>query len=185
MRCSSCKPLLDRYAEGTLARHEMASVAAHLRSCGECSALLDELKVVDALLLTSRAADLQPNFTFAVMAEIQALPAPRAREHAVWGFLVLYSAAVWMATVIGMVVTGTSPAAAIAFTAALLARAGIAGNAFAAGVTPAFTHTLPGLAAFGFAVFVVDLAIAAAFAFIYFVLRPRLAAQLVSVPEVP
>lgn len=185
MRCSSCEPLLDRYAEGTLTPREMAAVASHLQSCGQCTALFEELKVVDGLLLTTRAPELQPNFTFAVMAEIQALPAPRPREHSVWGFLVLYSAAVWMATVIGMLATGTTPQTAIAFTAALLARAGLAGNAFAAGVTPAFTHTLPGLAAFGFAVFIVDLAIAAAFALIYFVLRPRLAARLVSIPEGP
>lgn len=161
----------------------MADVAAHLRNCEACRALLDELKAVDGLLFTTRVADLPHNFTFAVMAEVNGLPAPRARQHPVWSFLVLYSAAAWVAAVAGMAISGVSPASILGFIASLVTHAGIVSSAAAADVSRGFSHTIPTLAAFSAGVLILDVAIAAAFAVLYSVLRPRLAARLASSRE--
>ncbi|HKU68464.1 MAG TPA: zf-HC2 domain-containing protein [Candidatus Baltobacteraceae bacterium] len=183
MRCSSCEPLLDRYTEGTLTPRQMIDVSAHLRGCASCRELLNELKVVDGLFATTRRPDLAENFTFAVMAEVRALPAPRARQHAIWAFLVLYPAAAWVAGVLAMVLTGTSPAAVIAGISSALARIGIVSSGVSATLSHGLGHFTPTLAAFGAGVLAIDLALGCAFALLYFVIRPRVAARLASVPE--
>jgi hypothetical protein len=76
MRCSSFEPLLDEYVDGVLAPREHALVAAHVAGCASRAGLLEELRVIDALLLTPRALEPAPNFTFKVMAEVRSLPAP-------------------------------------------------------------------------------------------------------------
>lgn len=184
MRCSSCEPLLDRYIEGTLKPAQMRAIGEHLRTCEHCRGLMDEVKVIDGLLATTPVPELPQNFTFAVMAEVNSMPAPRARQHPVWSFLVLYSAAVWAAAVAGMVVTGTSPRTVLAAIGAGLAKAGLVSAAFSSTLSNGLTHTMPGLAAFGFGVLVIDMAIACAFALLYFVVRPRLAARLAPVPVI-
>lgn len=183
MRCSSCEPLLDRYLEGTLPPRQMLLISAHLEQCVRCRELLEEVNVIDALLSTTRVPELPENFTFAVMAEVGSMPAPRARQHPVWSFLALYSAAAWVATVVAMAVTGTSARALAGMAASMLRQAGLATGAFGSSVSHSITHSTPGLAAFGFGVLTIDLAIACAFALIYFVVRPRLAARLASIPE--
>jgi len=183
VRCSSCELLLDRYAEGTLTPRQMADVNAHVRSCENCRALLDELKVVDGLLFTTHVPDLPENFTFAVMAEMKALPAPRARQHPVWSFLALYSAATWVAVVLAMAITRTSPNVVFTLVASALSRAGAATTAFTAGTSQSLGYTAPALAAFGTGVLLVDIAIAASFATVYYVVRPRLVEQLATSSE--
>lgn len=183
MRCSFCEPLLDRYIEGTLKPREMIAIAAHLRGCESCRALLDELRVVDGLLETSRVPHLPENFTFAVMAEVRTLPAPRARQHPLWSFLVLYSAAAWVAAVMAMALTGTAPSTVAAAIGGWLSRLGSIAGSLAAGFSPGLSHVVPPLAAFGAGVLLIDAAIAGAFAVLYFVVRPRLAARLASIPE--
>jgi anti-sigma factor RsiW len=185
VRCSACEPLLDRYVEGTLKPPQMIAVSVHLRECESCTALLEELKAIDGLLATTRVADVPENFTFAVMAEVRSLPAPRARQHPVWSFLVLYSAAAWVAAVLAMAVTGTSPRAVLAAISGALTRAGLLSGAVAATFSHGFSHFTPTLAAFGAGVLFMDVALAAAFALLYFVIRPRVAARLASVPESP
>ena len=183
MRCSSCEPLLDRYVEGTLSAPHMVAVSAHLRGCESCRALLEELKAVDGLLETTRVLDLPENFTFALMAEVRTLPAPRARQHPLWSFLVLYSAAAWVAAVVAMILTGTGPGAVLAAVSPALSRGGVASSAFSSSLSHGLSHAMPTLAAFGAGVLVVDVAVASAFALLYFVIRPRVAARLASVSE--
>lgn len=183
MRCSSCEPLLDRYVEGTLKPRQMIDITAHLRECASCRELLDELKNVDGLLATTRVPELPENFSFAVMAEVRSMPAPQARQHPVWSFLVLYCAAAWVAAVLAMVFTRTSPGAVIGAFSGALARAGVISSALSAGVSQGLSHVTPTLAAFGIGVLTIDLAVGAAFALLYFVVRPRLVAQLASSPE--
>jgi len=60
MRCSWCEPQLDAYLEGGLSPGTAARVAAHLRTCGDCQALLGELRVIDALLATARTPGVGP-----------------------------------------------------------------------------------------------------------------------------
>jgi anti-sigma factor RsiW len=183
VRCSSCEPLLDRYLEGTLKPREMIAVSAHLKNCESCRELLEELKVVDGLLATTGLPELPQNFTFAVMAEVRTLPAPRARQHPVWSFLALYSVAAWVAAVLAMALTGTPPASALGAISSALARIGVFSGSVSAGVSHGLSHVVPTLAAFGAGVLLIDFAIAGAFALLYFVIRPRVAARLASVPE--
>lgn len=183
MRCSSCEPLLDRYLEGTLKPREMIAVSAHLRKCGSCRDLLEELKAVDGLLATTGVAELPQNFTFAVMAEVGTLPVPKARQHPVWSFLALYSAAAWVAAVLAMALTGTPPEKVFGEVSSVLGRLGVFSGSVSAGVSHGLAHVVPTLAAFGAGVLLIDFAIAGAFALLYFVIRPRVAARLASVPE--
>ena len=99
MRCSSCSNDLDRYLEGTLSPARMRAMAEHLRTCDECRATLDELKVIDALLATTAPVDLAPNFTYAVMAEVRTMPQPRAFRFSHWGLLTVYTIGAWVALV--------------------------------------------------------------------------------------
>jgi anti-sigma factor RsiW len=182
VRCSSCELVLDRYVEGTLSARQMRAIAAHLRECGACSALLAELKVIDALLVTTRSTEPAPNFTFAVMAEVRSMPAPRTRQHPAIGFLSLYLAAAWVATVVAIAASGTSLAAIAGALSATFLRAGIAFSSLINGVH-ALGHSAPSLAAFGIAVLAIDVAVAIGFGLLYAVVRPRIAARLASPRE--
>lgn len=183
MRCSSCEPLLDRYIEGTLTPRQMIDISEHIGDCSTCSALLEEVKVIDGLLATTVVSELPENFTFAVMAEVNALPAPRARQHPLWSFLVLYSTAAWVAVVAALALTHTSPRVVLGAIASALSPLGLASNAFAEYVSHGLSHTAPSLAAFGAVVLVIDIAIAIAFGVLYFIVRPRLADRLASLSE--
>jgi anti-sigma factor RsiW len=183
MRCSSCSRLLDRYIDGTLRPRQMLDVTEHLRDCAACSELLHETKVVDGLLFTTEPAALPQNFTFAVMAEVNSMPAPRPCSHPVWSFIAVYPVAAWVAGVAAMAVTGTSPGEVLAFLSAAFSHAGAVNSA----VWTAYGHRFndaPALALFGFGTLLLDAVLGAAIAGFYLFLRPRLAATLASVPEV-
>lgn len=179
MHCSSCEPLLDRYLEGTLPPRMLAAISAHIAKCEECTALLNEVKVVDALLFTTTVPDLPENFTFAVMAEVREMPPVHAPAHQVWSFLAIYSAAAWVAAVLAMALTGTRPQAVLAF----LAHAAGAVSATVAHFFNIAPHATPTLAAFGVIVLMLDAALAAGIAVVYFGLRPRLAAAIATSRE--
>lgn len=184
MRCSSCKPLLDRYSEGTLSTAEVLRIAAHLESCAECSAVFEELKVVDGLLTTlTPAQGPAANFTFAVMAEARSMPLPVAPRTNVLALSGAYILVAWAIIAVWLQVAG------IGFSGALLALAGFAANAagvahsVTAGLTGVFGSGTPQVTAFVFTVLALDVAIGLGIALIYFVIRPRLAARLASARE--
>lgn len=58
--------------------------------------MLEELRVVDALLLTPRTIQLAPNFSFSTMAEVRALPKPRRMRAHLIAFLTAYVTAAWL-----------------------------------------------------------------------------------------
>lgn len=96
MRCSSCEPWLDAYLEGTLQRRRAGAIARHLRGCDACSALLQELRVIDALLETARPpGGVAGDFTASVLSATRASKphAPRRVPYVVP--LVLYLLAAW------------------------------------------------------------------------------------------
>ncbi|HEX5275365.1 MAG TPA: zf-HC2 domain-containing protein [Candidatus Rubrimentiphilum sp.] len=179
MRCSSCEPLLDRYLEGTLSPREMIDTTAHIGSCAACARLLEEVKVVDALLFTTDVPDLPNNFTFAVMAETSSMPAPQPHKHRLWSFFALYLTAAWIAALAVFAVSGASLPK---IGAAVAAAFGGVAQSFAGGAA-GIAHGAPVLATFGAGVLSVDLTLAAAGAAIYFLIRPRLAAHLASASE--
>jgi anti-sigma factor RsiW len=179
MRCSSCEPLLDRYLEGTLAPREMSAISSHLNECGACARLIEEVKVVDALLLTTSVPELPANFTFAVMAETRSLPAPKPHRQRVWSFIAIYLAAAWVAAVAIFLGTGASLSKLGSALAMGFERISSDLSAAASGVG----HGAPALATFSLGVLGIDLALASLAAILYVVIRPRLAAHLASVSE--
>jgi anti-sigma factor RsiW len=98
VRCCSFELLLDRYVEGTLPPRTMVEISTHLRSCPICQRLVTELRVVDALLATTKAVEIAPNFTFAVMAETRSIRLSPARPPMVWAWLSFYLVAAWLVT---------------------------------------------------------------------------------------
>jgi anti-sigma factor RsiW len=96
MRCSSCEPLLDAYLETSLGQRQGAQVAAHLRSCVGCSALLAELRVIDALLATaSSPGSVASNFTASVVSATRGATPRSHRRIPLWPPLVAYLATAW------------------------------------------------------------------------------------------
>jgi anti-sigma factor RsiW len=95
MRCSSCEPLLDAYLEGMLPARKARLVNAHLRACKECSALLEELRIVDALLATAHPPAMAPGFTAAVVSATSAAQPAAPRRIPIWIAFILYLGAAW------------------------------------------------------------------------------------------
>lgn len=97
MRCSWCEPLLDGYLENALPPRRMREVAAHVRRCRSCEALLAELRVVDALLTTaSPPASVGSDFTAAIVSATARAHQPQRRRPPFWMFVALYLAFGWI-----------------------------------------------------------------------------------------
>jgi predicted anti-sigma-YlaC factor YlaD len=159
--CNSFEDLLEQYFENTLLPREAAAMKLHLDRCAACAALFEEVRVVDALLLTPHRDEPAPNFTFAVMAEVRSQRLPVRRKPPIAAFAAAYLAVSWLA--IGMafvfahpLVTGTlgSAFAAVGHFAALLeavARApfgAFANTSAVAGGVLAFDIALGGIVLF-------------------------------------
>jgi anti-sigma factor RsiW len=94
--CSSSEALFEGYLDDTLLPAQRARLLAHLKICGRCKGVLEELRVVDALLAAPRAVELPANFTFATLAEVRALPRPHVSRAPVVAYLVSYLIAAWL-----------------------------------------------------------------------------------------
>jgi anti-sigma factor RsiW len=116
VRCSSCESLLDGFVEATLEPVHANAVAAHLRDCTACGELHRRLRIVDALLMTVRAPDLQEDFTAHVMARVRTLPAPQPLQKPFLPLAAFYLVAAWIATVAALaLVRPGAPMSATAF----------------------------------------------------------------------
>jgi anti-sigma factor RsiW len=97
MRCDTSERFFEGLLDGTLPPRQRVELEAHLAGCTRCAGLLEELRVIDALLLTPRTIEPPPNFTFKTMAEIRSLPAPKpVRQRWLWMFS-LYLVLSWTA----------------------------------------------------------------------------------------
>lgn len=117
MRCSSCEPLLDAYLEGILPARRARAVAAHVERCAGCSALLDELRVIDALLTTARPPGVGADFTASVVSAASATPQRAPRRIPLGPALLLYVAAAWALAIVAAVKVPGLIGAAVAGTA--------------------------------------------------------------------
>lgn len=129
MNCSSFESLLDEYVDGALAPRDRALVAAHIPGCANCSSLLEELRVIDALLLGPRKLEPAPNFTFKVMADVRTTPRPHVHRIAGLAVIGTYLAFAWIAIGLFFFFGGATAHAAWL---ALQATGGHAGDAFGA-----------------------------------------------------
>ena len=142
MRCSTSEALFDGRLEGTLTMLQRMRLDAHLDGCARCRAVLEELRVIDALLLTPRSLEPAPNFTFKMMAEIRTMPAPQ-RVRATWPWMfALYLALSWLAIGAWFAIGRPDGHAALAIAADSLQH--LAGAA--AGVTRAIGSTTVAIA---------------------------------------
>ena len=96
MSCNSSEALFEAYLDDTLIPAQRARLLAHLRGCGACKGVLEELRAVDALLSSPRIVALPENFTFATMAEVRARPRPHVSHAPEFAYLVSYLAAAWL-----------------------------------------------------------------------------------------
>jgi hypothetical protein len=88
--------MLDDHLEATLSRRQMRDVAHHLRSCAACSALFEELRVIDALLTTTQPRGrIGSDFTAAVISAAAAAPPHPRRRTALWVPLLAYLCVAW------------------------------------------------------------------------------------------
>ena len=185
MRCSSFSAVFSDYIEGTLGPARRTTLETHLAGCTACSALLAELRVVDALLLTAQLPiEPAPNFTFKVMAEVRAMPAPPARRTPVLRVLAAYLVFAWCAIAAWYTI---DPAGAAESLGAL--RQAFDGyRAALATLGTALSHV------FGFGVYSVTASVWAILSLdliatgttiaLYFVVRPRLLARLSAPQEI-
>lgn len=124
MHCSSFEPLLDEFVDGTLSPLARARVLKHVEGCDHCRGLLEELRVVDALLLTPRQLEPAPNFTFRTMAEASAVPTPHVHRTPAFVVIAVYLAFAWLAIGAWFALGGPAARATLGFVGAQFVRYG-------------------------------------------------------------
>lgn len=178
MRCDRCELQFEPLLEGTLAPRERAELEAHVASCAPCRSILEELRVVDALLLTPRVLEPPPNFTFKTMAEIRAMPVPK-RARAVWPWLFsLYMIVSWSAIGAWFAFGRPDARAALAFSLGFLGHLIGALDGIARVAATGFGLGYAGVAGLVSLFLFLDFALLCAIIFVRSVVRPRLAAHL-------
>ena len=177
MSCSSSEALFEAYLDDTLLPAQRARLLRHLNGCGHCKGVLDELRVVDALLAGPRQVELPPNFTFATMAEVRSLPRPHVSSAPVLAYLVSYLVAAWLLIGAGFLLAASAMGAfgvtALDTSAPLVHTFGAIGSAGAR-----VAGDFGSLTAFLGAAIVLDVAVALALVVGFAVVRPRLAERL-------
>jgi hypothetical protein len=174
MRCSRSEQLFEGRLEGTLTPRQRRELDLHLNDCARCTAVLEELRVIDALLLTPRELEPAPNFTFKVMAEIRTLPPPQPVRATwpMWAWFAIYLTLSWLAIGAWFAIgRPDGPAALVMATSFLQHFAGAL-----QGVGRAIGST--GVAGVVTLVLIADLMLASAALYAGIVLRPRIAARL-------
>ena len=178
MRCATSEERFEGLLEGTLAPAQRVEVEAHVQTCPHCASVLEELRVVDALLLTPRKLEPPPNFTFKAMAEIRTLPSP-ARSRSRWPWLfVVYLLLSWMGIGAWLAIGRPEASALAAAGVAAFSHAGGAFNGIARVAATGFGLTYAGVAGFVTLLLLLDLGLLLGVLFLRGVVRPRLAAHL-------
>jgi anti-sigma factor RsiW len=178
VNCSSAEARFEGFLDGTLLPRERAGLLAHVEDCDACRSLLEELRVVDALLLTPREIRLAENFTFATMAEVRAQPRPQRPRSRLGAFTAAYLAAAWIAIgalfVLAPQTMHVLGAAALDFSRAVLDAFGGVGHA----VASVFGHGMTGIVTAVSAVLGLEVLVAFAIGGALRYVRPRLADRL-------
>jgi anti-sigma factor RsiW len=175
--CSSCEQRFEAYLDDTLLPVQRAQVITHVNACGRCRGVLDELRVVDALLAAPRSVELPENFTFVTMAEVRSVPRPHVSHAPTFAYLVSYLVAAWLLIGAGFLL---APNVMRAFGETALDLSGpvarMIGSFARAGLRVAADFGLLGPAG-GAAIFVAAAAVVTAIVALA-LLRPRLAERL-------
>ncbi len=174
MSCSSSEALFEAYLDHTLTPAQRARLLAHLNGCGGCKGMLEELRVVDALLAGPRVVGLPENFTFATMAEVRSLPRPHVSHAPVFAYMVSYLVAAWLLVGAGFLLASSTLRAVgetiLDVTREVLRTLGSLGHA-----GTRLAGDFGSLGTFVGAAVVLDIAVAVALIVGIAVIRPRLA----------
>jgi anti-sigma factor RsiW len=177
MSCNSSEALFEQYLDDTLLPARRAALLAHLNGCGRCKGVLEELRVVDALIASPRHVELPENFTFATMAEIRTLPRPHVSPAPVYAYLSSYLVMAWLLIGAGFLFASSAMRAfgetALDVSAQLARGLGVVGHAGA--------RVLGDLGSLGTLLggaIILDVAVAVALVVGFTVVRPRLAERL-------
>jgi anti-sigma factor RsiW len=184
MRCSSCEPILDEYVEGLTPPALRARIDEHLAECRNCRELLEELRVIDALLLQPRRIDPAPNFTFAVMAEVRSQPLPQRPATPGVAIFGAYLAFAWIAIAVWFIAGGAAARETLSFAAAQLVRFGVAAGALVGTGASLFGHATFGVSAAMGLILLLDIVLAAGLGIWFLTARSRRAARFASTSEV-
>jgi len=172
--CSSSEALFEAYLDHTLTPAQRARLLAHLNGCGGCKGMLEELRVVDALLAGPRVVGLPQNFTFATMAEVRSLPRPHVSHAPVFAYMVSYLVAAWLLVGAGFLLASSTLRAVgetiLDVTREVLRTLGSLGHA-----GTRLAGDFGSLGTFVGAAVVLDIAVAVALIVGIAVIRPRLA----------
>jgi anti-sigma factor RsiW len=175
--CSSSEALFEAYLDHTLTPAQRARLLAHLSGCGGCKGMLEELRVVDALLAGPRVVGLPENFTFATMAEVRSLPRPHVSHAPVFAYVVSYLVAAWLLVGAGFLLASSTLRAVgetiLDVTREVLRMLGSLGHAGSR-----LVGDFGSLGTFVGAAVVIDIAVALALLVGIAVIRPRLAERL-------
>ncbi len=174
MSCSSSEALFEAYLDHTLTPAQRARLLAHLNGCGGCKGMLEELRVVDALLAGPRVVGLPENFTFATMAEARSLPRPHVSHAPVFAYMVSYLVAAWLLVGAGFLLASSTLRAVgetiLDVTREVLRTLGSLGHA-----GTRLAGDFGSLGTFVGAAIILDVAVAVALIVGIAVIRPRLA----------
>jgi anti-sigma factor RsiW len=175
--CNSSEALFEAYLDHTLTPAQRARLLAHLNGCGCCKGMLEELRVVDALLAGPRVVGLPANFTFATMAEVRSLPRPHVSHAPVFAYVVSYLVAAWLLVGAGFLLASSTLRAVgetiLDVTREVLRMLGSLGHAGSR-----LVGDFGSLGTFVGAAVVIDIAVALALLVGIAVIRPRLAERL-------
>ncbi len=173
MRCSSFEPHFDAYVEGGLSPQERARIAEHVEACERCRSLLEEFRVIDALLIAPRQLEPPLNFTFKTMAEVRSMARPRMQRTAPLPILGTYVVFAWVAIGAFLVFGGAAARAMVGAIGAAFGQLAAQFGALAGAVRHLFGHqTFDVTAAMG-ALLALDLLGAAMVVVFYTALRAR------------
>lgn len=178
MRCSSSRVKLDEYVDGTLEPLRARAIERHLAGCGACGALLEELRSIDALLLTARTIDPSPAFTFATMAEVRSLPAPHVHRSPVLSIGAVYLVFAWTLIGLWFAFGGSAGRGVLSLILGTLGAYGAAIARLSSVTGGVFGHATSGVTALMGAILALDIVATVGIALVYGVVRPRLAAHL-------
>ncbi|HEY0798804.1 MAG TPA: zf-HC2 domain-containing protein [Candidatus Baltobacteraceae bacterium] len=184
MRCSFFELQLDEFVDGTLPSARMTVVAAHVENCAHCSGLLEELRVIDALLVTPSIAEPLPNMTFRIMAEVRSLPVHRARHTTALSVMASYLVFAWAALFAWFWWGGPTSRASVAFLRETALQYTDGAGSLMRATAHLFGHQTSGVTAAMLGLLSLDLVAACSVVVGYFFVLPRLAARLAPLPEV-
>lgn len=171
MRCSSSRLLFEGLLDGVLTARAHTSLVTHLECCTDCSGLLEELRVVDALLLRVPVSEPPTNFTQRTMAELAGVPPPRPAAIPVVELLTAYLSAAWLMFALALIFDGVQARGVLATAFGIWSAEVAAIGSLGHGLFRSFAASLSGLTAVSVGTLALDVVAGLALIVVYRAMR--------------